>query len=127
MPFGGQTITFTNRAAVRTGAPDALGHYPLNDGNIDAPGCRHRPLTFKETAEMQFDVGTEFWRSTIPIGEYLRNPETISIYTAVVDARTNDVITVAGITYEIIAGSRPHPDLGGTPFKATIISKKYTG
>jgi hypothetical protein len=121
--FGGQTITFVDRDQDKTGEPDELGHYPLKNTGVDAPGCRHRPMTFKEAMELGYEVGTEVWKSTIPIGEYFSDATKAAAYAAVVGAKAADVIVVDGVTYQIDVGVRPHPDMAGIPFTATLISK----
>lgn len=120
MPFGGDTVTLVNTQ--ESGSSDALGNLPITETLVNAPGCRHRPLTFAETAELQFDISTEFWRTTIPIGEY----ET-SLLNKVLAIKGNDVVRINGQDYQIIGGIRPHDDMEGLPFKATIISKKHIG
>lgn len=118
MPFGGQAITFVDLTVDKSGPADELGHYPINQSATVAPGCRHRPLTFKERVELDLDAATEWWRSTIPVFEYAA-----PLKAAVMTAKTNDVIQVDGVTYQIDGGVRTHPDMAGVPFKATIISK----
>ncbi len=64
MAFGTKTITFVNY--VEAGTPGALGTYAVSEVKVDAPNCRHRPLTFKETAELDTDVATELWKTVRP-------------------------------------------------------------
>lgn len=120
MPYGGQTITFM--FFEESGLADELGHYGLDVTSVDAPGCRHRPLTFTETAEYQLDIATEAWRSTIPVGEYSED-----LRSAVLSAKADGVIRVDDVDYQIIGGIRHHVDMDGSPFKATIISQKQIG
>lgn len=120
MPFGAQTVTMVDLE--KTGSPDELGNFTLAETLTNAPGCRHRPLTFKETAEMQFDIATEYWRTTIPTLEYGS-----SLLSRVLAIKPNDVIRVGGQDYQIEGGIRHHVDMEGRPFKATIISKKHIG
>jgi hypothetical protein len=120
MIFGDQTIRFTHLE--KSGASDELGNFDLVPVNHDATNCRHRPMTFAETAELEFDIATEYWRSTIPVHIY-----DDTLRAAVMDAKANDKITVNGVKYQIIGGPRTHPDAAGNPFKTTIISKKATG
>jgi len=108
--FGGQTVTFVSFED--SGVPDALGRYAQVETTVDVAGCRHRPLTFKETAEYALDTATEFWRTTAP-------PEA-----AVLAAKPDGVVRVDGVTYQIIGGPRHHVDLDGSPFKVTLISKR---
>lgn len=120
MSFGEQTITFVSYAD--SGVPGALGTFSQAETTTSVPNCRHRPLTFAETAEFDIDVATELWRSTIPVGEY-----TPALRAAVLTAKANDEIRVAGVGYKIIGGVRHHVDMGGNPFKVTVISKKHIG
>lgn len=118
MPFGSAIVTLVSYTDGPT--PGELGTYPQVESTVDAPGCRHRPLTFKETAELQFDVATEMWKTTIPIGEY--GP---TLRGQILAAMPDDVIRVGGHQYSIIGGVQPFDDFSG-PFKATIYSKKHT-
>ena len=119
MSFGADTVTFVSFTDGPT--PGALGTYPRVETTFDAPGCRHRPLTFAETAELAFDVATEYWRTTIPIGEYG------STLRAQIDAVEPDsVIRVDGVEYAVVGGVRQFKDFAG-PFKATIHSKRHLG
>lgn len=118
MPFGGDSIAFGDRDADTSGTPDEFGHFPISTATTVALGCRHRPLTFQETKELELDIATEWWRSTVPVFEY-----TAEIREKVMSAKPNDVITVGGVTYQINGGVRTHPDMAGIPFKTTIISK----
>lgn len=120
MPFGGQTVSFVNRT--ETGIPDELGNYPLAETTTNAPGCRHRPLSFSETAEYQFDIATQPYKTTIPVGEY--SPTLRNLVLAI---KPNDVIRVDGVEFQIIGGIRHHPDMSGAPFKATLISQRQVG
>ena len=120
MTFGIDTVTFVNY--VETGSPGALGTYAVTEVTVDAPGCRHRPLTFKETAELDTDVATELWKTTVPIGEY-----DTTLLAAVMAARNTGVIRVDGIDYQIIGGVRPHDDMDTGPFKMTILSQRQIG
>lgn len=120
MSFGGSTITF--RHYEKSGSPDSLGEYTLTPVDVDAPGCRHRPLTFSETVEFDLDVNTEHWRSTLPLFEY-----DATLLGVVMGFPGNDAIVVDGVEYQIVGGIRSHPDRFGSPYKATIISKKQIG
>lgn len=120
MIFGGQTITFIHLE--KSGTPDELGHYTMVPVSHDAPFSRHRPLSFKEAVELQFDIATEFWRSTLPVHLY-----TDPVRAAVLGATAEDVIEVDGQEYQIVGGVRTHPDAAGLPFKTTIISQKQIG
>lgn len=119
MPFGYTTVTIVLHSDADT--PGELGTYAQVEIPVDAPGCHHRPLTFQETAELQFDVATELWKTTIPIGEY--SPD---LREQVVSARPDDTLKVNDIEYSIIGGVEPFDDFTA-PFKATIYSKKHIG
>lgn len=119
MPFGVDVVTFVSFE--ESGTSDSLGNLPLTETLTDAPGCRHRPLTFTETAELQFDVATEVWKTTIPIGEYGS-----TLLAKVLAVKSNDAIRVNGEDYQIIGGVRPFKD-NSRYFKATIMSKKQIG
>lgn len=119
MPFGVDTVTIVDLE--KTGTADELGNFALAEKLTNAPGCRHRPLTFTETAELEFDIGTELWRSTLPLTEF-----STSVRNKVMAAKVNDVIRVDGNDYQIVGGIRVFKDENG-PFKATIISKKHIG
>lgn len=119
MPFGHHTVTLVSYSDAAT--PGELGTYAQVEELTDAPGCRHRPLTFQETAELQFDVATELWKTTIPIGEY-----SSTLRERIVAAQPNDTIRVNGTQYSIIGGVEPFDDFT-RPFKATIYSKKHIG
>lgn len=120
MSLGGQTIKF--KVFTASGTPDTLGNRPLVEANYSAPGSRHRPLTFSETAELQTDIATEMWRSTIPVGEYES-----SLRNKVLSTPGDAVIEVNGQDYQIIGGVRHHVDMDGNPFKVTIVSKRDLG
>lgn len=110
--FGGQTITFV--AYSDTGSLGALGTYAQAETLTAVTGCRHRPLSASETAEYDIDVATVVWKSTCP-------PDA-----AVLAAKSDDEIRVDGVGYKIIAGPRHHVDMGGSPFKVTILSQRKT-
>jgi hypothetical protein len=117
--FGGSTIVFISRQ--QTGVADSLGEIPIVDVPTSAPGCRHRPLTPAEKVEFNLDFATEYWRSTLPLCEYV-NP----LLAIAMAAKNTDVIEVDGQEYQIIGGVQPFEDLEGVPFKMTIISQKQT-
>lgn len=119
MSFGVDTITLVS--FTETGTPGALGTYAMTEVLTDVPGCRHRPLTFKETAEADTDIATEMWKTTIPLFEL-----SSTLLAAVMATEAINQIRVDGVTYHIIGGVRPHKDFTD-PFKATIISQKQTG
>jgi hypothetical protein len=120
MPFGTSVVTL--KRFVEAGVPDELGNYELDEVPIVAPGCRHRPLTFKEAVEFDMDIATQPWKTTVPLAEY-----DDALIAALIGAEPDAVITVDGQEYQVVGGVRPHPDMDGTPFKATIISQKQIG
>lgn len=119
MPFGHVTVTLVLHTPGNT--PGELGTYPMVETEVDMPGCRHRPLTFKEKVEVAFEVGTEMWRTTVPIGEY-----SSTLRDQIALAKPDDVLRVGGIDYEIIGGIESFDDFSA-PFKATIHSKRQIG
>lgn len=119
MPFGPdivELVSLTNAAL-----PGELGTYAKVETITEAPGCHHRPLTFSETAELQYDIATELWRTTIPISEY--SPD---LRDAVLAISAGDLIRVDGNEYQIVGGVRPFKDFSKL-FKATIVSQKHIG
>lgn len=119
MPFGSdvvELVSLTNSAT-----PGELGTYEKIETVTQAPGCHHRPLTFSETAELQYNIATELWKTTIPIGEYSE-----SLRDKVLQISAGDVIRVGGQQYQIVGGVRSFKDFS-TLFKATIVSQKHTG
>lgn len=119
MSFGSQTVTFVYFA--EAGSPGALGTYEMTETTVDIPGCRHRPLTFQETAETDTDIATEMWKTTIPLFEL-----NSTLLAAVLAIEAVNGIRVDGDSYQIIGGVRPHEDFVDL-FKATIVSQKQTG
>lgn len=121
MSFGVSIVTATV-GWTDVGEPDELGEYQRTPITVEATGCRHRPLTFEETVTFQLDIATQPWRTTLPLMDY--DQETLdALYAMPPDA----VIDVDGQEYQVVGGIRPHPDLEGRPFKATIISTKHVG
>lgn len=119
MPFGPdvvELVSLTNAAS-----PGELGTYDKIETITPAPGCHHRPLTFSETAELQYDIAMELWKTTIPIGEYSE-----SLREKVEQITAGDLIRVGGQTYQIVGGVRLFKDFSAL-FKATIVSHKHTG
>lgn len=119
MTFGYQTIQLVDYEP--TGTPDELGNYTQAEVVTDAPGCHHRPLNFQEKVDLNYDVATEMWKSTIPLYEY--SP---TLQSKVTGLEANDVIRVGGQEYQVVGGVRPFSDFTA-PFKATIVSTKHTG
>lgn len=118
MPFGPDTVTFVSYSDAAT--PGELGTYPQVETLTNAPHCHHRPLTYQETLELGYDVATEMWKTTIPIGEY-----SDALRQQIVSAQNDDAIRVDGTQYRIVGGVMPFKDFTGW-FKATVISKKQT-
>lgn len=116
MSFGVDTVTFVSFSDSAT--PGELGTYPQTETLTSAPGCRHRPLTFQEIHELGFDVATEVWKTTVPIGEYSN-----ALRVQIMAMQPDDVIRVEGVEYQIIGGVRPFKDFTGW-FKATIFSRR---
>lgn len=119
MPFGPDTVELVSLTNAAT--PGELGTYAKVETITEAPGCHHRPLTFSETAELQYDIATEMWKTTIPVGEY-----SLELRNAVLAITAGDLIRVDGQEYRIVGGVRPFKDFS-TLFKATIVSQKHTG
>lgn len=109
-------MTFVSYTDAAT--PGQLGTYQQIETLTDAPNCHHRPLTYKESIELGYDVATELWKTTIPIGEY-----TDALRQKIMDAQPDDAIRVDGRQYLIVGGVQPYKDFTGW-FKATVISKK---
>ncbi len=119
MPFGPDVLELVSLTNAAT--PGALGTYAKVETTTDAPGCHHRPLTFTETAELQYDIATEVWRTTIPISEY--SPE---LRDAVLAITAGDLIRVDGNEYQIVGGIRSFKDFSKL-FKVTVMSQKHSG
>jgi hypothetical protein len=119
MPFGPDVVALVS--LTNAAVPGELGTYPKVETVTLAPGCHHRPLTFSETAELEYDIATELWRTTIPISEY-----SDELKQAVLAITADDLIRVDGEEYRIVGGIRPFKDFAKL-FKATIVSQKHTG
>jgi hypothetical protein len=117
--FGNQTVQLVDYEP--TGEPNELGEYPTTETVTSAPGCHHRPLNFQEKVDLNFDVATEMWKTTIPLHAYDG-----TLQAKVTGLESNDVIRVDGIEYQVVGGVRPFNDLTA-PFKATIVSKRQPG
>lgn len=118
MPFGPDVVTFVSYSNFDT--PGQLGTYSQVETLIEAPGCHHRPLTYKEAVELGYDVATEMWKTTIPIGEY-----SDELRQSIVALSSDDAVRVDGTQYWIVGGVQPFKDFTGW-FKATLISKRQT-
>lgn len=120
--FGTASLVYTHIVIDKSQPADELGHFPRIQTITALPGCRHRPLTFNEVIELGYEVGTEMWKSTVPIGVY--DQSNSPALTALYAMRQGESFIVAGRKYEIVVAARPHDDLAGRPFKATIVSKR---
>jgi hypothetical protein len=116
MSFGTDLVTFVSYSDAAT--PGQLGTYPQVETLIEAPNCRHRPMTSKEAVELGYDVSTEMWKTTIPICDY-----SDALRQQIVAVQNDDAIRVDGTQYRIIGSVMPFKDFTGW-FKATVISKK---
>lgn len=116
MSFGNDVVTF--RHLVKTGTFDGQGNAQMTTVDVDAPHCRHRPLTHREVVEAGLDVSTTYWRTTLPL--YMYDAPTL----AATMAEGIDIIKVNGKNYQIEGGVRPHSDMASVPFKMTIISQR---
>lgn len=115
-------VTVVHDVPVDGAEPDEFGQIPTEPQVTVAPGCRHRPLTFDETAEYAVDIATQPWKTTVPLFEY-----SAELVAALLAMKPDARIDVDGQEYHVDGGIRPHPDLQGRPFKATIISTKQIG
>lgn len=111
--LGNQVVTFVSYED--SGSAGALGTYTPSETTVDVPGCHHRPMAFRETAEFDVDIATQVWKTTAP-------PKP-----AVLAAQAEGEIRVNGVAYKIIGGPRCHVDRVGRPFKVTIISQQLSG
>lgn len=111
-PFGRTAITFVS---VTDGPLDRYNEPAKIRTTIDVPGCRFRPLPASERIDNVGDVVTDPWRATCPP------------LPAVVAAKAEDELIVAGVTYQIVGGPRIFEDLSGKPFKVTVIAQRNTG
>lgn len=112
MSFGSQTVTFI--VETPTGTPGRLGTKTLIPTPVAVTGCRHRPLTAKEAADVMTNVATQVWKTTAP-------PEA-----AAVAAKSTGKLQVDGVTYDIVGGAEPFEDFAD-PFKVTIYSQVHNG
>jgi len=111
MTFGGQTVTFVT---ITDGALDRLGIPAKERSEVAVPGCRFRPLSTEEAVALT-DVATEVWKCTAPPVQ------------VVLDAKATDEVKHNGITYQIIGGVKPYPDMSGALYKVTVMCQKQTG
>lgn len=110
MRFGSQTVTFvtvTENPAVR----DRYNNPEIIRAEIDVPGCLFRPMNAKEKTDLG-DIVTDPWKCTAPP------------VATVLNAEANGEVKADGVTYKIIGGPRPYPDLSGRPFKVTVICQR---
>jgi hypothetical protein len=109
--FGKQTLTFV---AFTAGTRGSLGTYVPGEVPTVVPGCRHRPLSAKETAEYDLNVSTMVFKTTAPP------------VAGVLNAQPDGEIREGSEVYKIIGGPQHHRDMAGNPFKVTILSQKQT-
>ncbi|WP_349318992.1 hypothetical protein [Mycolicibacterium canariasense] len=93
-----------------TGVFDDRGFETTTPVDVPVEGCRHRPLSAQEAAEVVGDVATQVWKTTAP-------PEA-----AAVAARSTGTMKVDGRTFHIIGGAQVFEDYTD-PFKVTILSE----
>ena len=96
MPFGGSTIELVS--VEKVGEPNELGEYTTAETVTQLQGCRHRTMSLKEQNELEFDIGTTTWKSTIPLFEYSQQ-----VQAKVLGLKHRDVIRVGGVEFEIMA------------------------
>ena len=93
--FGGQTVTFVT-VEEDLDTRDRYNKPAPVRTETDVPGCRFRPLPATAT----LTDGT------------------------VLAAKPNDELVVDGVTYQIVGGPRTFVDIGGQPFKTTVICER---
>lgn len=118
--FGTAVITLQH--FVPTGDADDWGEYTMVAQETDLDRCRHRPLSARELVELGYTVGDMRWKATLPT--HLYDDTQMS---ALLELQHDDLIVVNGQDYQVDGGVKPFDDLNGSPFKATIITKKQTG
>ena len=111
--FGGQTAivvakAFNNTTRDRYNRPlEVLAEF-------EVPGCRFRPMDYQELIDLG-DVTTQKWRLTAPP------------VAAILDASAIDEIKVDGVSYQVVGGIKPFPDMNGSLYKVTIICERRDG
>ncbi|MCV7255340.1 hypothetical protein H7J86_24560 [Mycobacterium hackensackense] len=106
--FGGQVVTVVSR--VNTGTRGRVGTLQQTPSPVDVPGCRHRPLSVKETAEYDLDTSTQVWKTTAPP------------VAAVTELKVDGELLVDEKAFKVVAGPQVFVDMDGNPFKVTILS-----
>lgn len=115
--FGGQTVTFVSVNSDVTDLDRYLKPKPDRTQRTDVPGCLFRsviPTYRDEKLETPTDLVIDEWRCTAPPAP------------AVLNAKAKDEVIFNGITYQIQVGPRIFFDLGGRPFKVTLICQERT-
>lgn len=107
--FGSQTVSFVT--VTGTGVFDDLGYETTTEAEVPVEGCRHRPLSAQEASEVFGNVARQVWKTTAP-------PEA-----AAIAAKSTGVLKEGGRTFHILGGAQPFVDMGGDPFKVTILSE----
>lgn len=120
MSFGNQTVGFV---VVTLGDPDRNGVRARNRTQVNVHGCRFRPLTAREKVAAG-TVATAVWKVTAPPHANLLAAE--SIDELVYDGTTTPTQSAA-TTYHLTGAGLPFPDMGGAPFKVTILCQKQKG
>lgn len=113
MTFGGNTVVVVTVSDHPTDK-DRYNHPLEVRTEVSVKGCRWRPLTFQELTQLG-DISTERWRLTAPP------------VPAILNLSADDEVKVDGETFQVIGGPRTHPDMGGNPYKTTVICEKRTG
>lgn len=113
MSFGNQTVTF--RVVTGTGTYNELGDEIMNaPSDSSVAGCLHEPMNASEMPEWLTNISTQVWITTAPPAA------------AAIAAKSTGVLRVGGVSYDIIGGAQPNPDLSGAVHNVTILSKLQT-
>lgn len=111
MSFGSQTVSFVT--IVGTGVYDEFGAEVTTPTDVPVAGCRHRPLSAAEAAEVGGNVATQVWKTTAPTAA------------AAIAAKSTGTLKEGGRTFHILGGAKPFEDFSD-PFKVTILSEIQT-
>lgn len=119
--FGTDVVTFMGYAPTPDAAPDALGVIPKTETDTTVVGCRHRPVVPTDTStralqrefpEVGLSVATQWYQTTCPPAA------------PAVAAQPSDMITVAGVLYQIVGDAQLFNDAAGKPMKVTFLSER---